>query len=92
MTLTMTKRRLDLLRAVDAGHVFRMLYSHPIESRRVYLSPPPNDRADTVTSAVEHLVAAGLVELGDKPEVSGQRWQYKLTDDGEKALAEVSET
>ncbi len=90
MTLRMTERRLDLLRAVDLGHVFRMLYSHPIESRRVYLSSPPNDRADTVTAAVEDLVEAGLVELGVKPEESGQRWRYKLTEAGEQALAEVS--
>lgn len=88
--LRMTERRLDLLRAVGRGHVFRFLYSCVAEASRVYLDPPPHDQPRTVTAAAEDLVEAGLAELGDKPESYGHRWRYKLTGAGEAALAEVS--
>ncbi len=91
MTLRMTERRIDLLRAVDGGHVFRFMYSSAAEARKVYLDPPPHTRPRAVTAAVETLVEAGLIELGDKPSAYGHRWRYKLTDAGEAALAAVSD-
>lgn len=84
--LSMTTRRLELLRACAGGRVFRRL-----SNMNIALWQLPNGTYRTVTDRVETLVEAGLVELGEKPTADSERWRYGLTTAGDATLLDWTE-